>query len=500
MRRRILEFGLLAAIFLAAGGMGGTPPIPRSLAEILLFALGLLYLVTAPSTAPRAFAKLLPLPLALCAWIAFQWFASRRGEIGLDPYSIESRGLVVVACFVAFFLALEASRERAARTRFVLALIALGLLESFYGLAQYFGGWQYIWNTPRRYYLGSASGTFINHNHFAGLLEMILPLALALALYHAQKARSHARPRSRGEFLGDLGRPHLLKCLLLLLASTILFLGIFFSFSRMGMISMLASLALLAAAVLLGRSRNPQPVGFIIVLVVCGIATAAWLGAAPVVEHFEALAHGDPLERGAEGRRVLWSDALKLVGAHPFAGSGLGCFEIAFASVQSAELDYTIDHAHNDYLEFAVELGLPAAALLFAAFFWLVARALQAAYLARSGLSRAHALGAACGVSALLVHSLADFNLQIPANALVFSALLGLGSAVSLELRAELAKSSRDSASAPLAQSQRAQAPMSAAAQANLSVEESQQAKALEEIEVPVEVPVELRVNVPRSN
>jgi O-antigen ligase len=343
------------------------------------------------------------------------------------------------------------------------------------------------------------------HNHFAGLLEMILPLALSLALYHAQKARSHARPRSRGEFLGDLGRPDLLKCFLLLLASTVLFVAIFFSFSRMGMISMLASLALLAAAVLLGRARNPQPAGFIIVLVVCGIATAAWLGAAPVVEHFESLAHGDPLERGAEGRRVLWSDALKLVRAHPLAGSGLGCFEIAFTAVQSAELDYTIDHAHNDYLEFAVELGLPAAALLFAGFFWLAARAFQAGHLARSGLSRAHALGAACGISALLVHSLADFNLQIPANALVFSSLLGLGAAVSLEARGESVKTSRGRASTRGVTHTATHAPSPAAAtRSDQIVGVEKTAEAPEEIEGPIEgpaeVPVEVPVNVPRSS
>jgi O-antigen ligase len=244
---------------------------------------------------------------------------------------------------------------------------------------------------------------------------------------------------------------------------------------------------------------RPQPVGFVLLLVFCGVASAGWLGAGPVVEHFESLTHGDPLERGAEGRLVLWSDALKLLRAHPFAGSGLGCFEIAFTTVQSAELDYTIDHAHNDYLEFAIELGLPAAALLFAGLFWLATRALQAGYLARSGLSRAQALGAAGGVAALLVHSLADFNLKIPANALVFSALLGLGSAVSLEARAELVESSRAhaaarrSASARQAQLPQAQPPCAAAPHVKLSVEEGEQKRAPEEIEVPVEVPVNVR-------
>lgn len=437
MARRILEVGFVAAIFLAVGAMGATPPLPRALAEAFLFSLGILLVFALPQASGRSLVRLLPLPALLIAWIAFQWFASRRGKIGVDTCSIHSRALVFGACVVSFFLALELCRIRASRTRFVLALIGLGLFEAVYGLAQYFLGWQYIWNIPRRFYLGSASGTYVNHNHFSGLLEMILPLSLMLALYYAQKSRLHPRARSRGEFFSGLGRPDLLKCLLLLLASIVIFLGIVFSFSRMGMISMLASLSLLAATVWSGRRRNPQPAWFILLLLFCGVASAAWLGAGSVVRHFEALSHDDPLERGTEGRRALWADTLQLIRARPWAGSGLGCFEIAFTRFQSVELDYTLDHAHNDYLEFAAELGIPAAALLFLALFWMEARSLQAGLLARSSLSRAHALGAMGGAGALLVHSLADFNLQIPANALVFCSLLGMGYAVSLEARAD---------------------------------------------------------------
>ncbi|HKS82975.1 MAG TPA: O-antigen ligase family protein [Candidatus Acidoferrales bacterium] len=285
--------------------------------------------------------------------------------------------------------------------------------------------------------VNSISENYINHNHFSGLLEMILPLSLMLSLYYAQKSRRHPRPRSRGEFLSGLGRPDLLKCLLLLLASIVIFLGIVFSFSRMGLISAIASLALLALIVWSSRRRNPQPAWFILLLLFCGVAGTAWLGAGPVVRHFQALSRDDPIERGSEGRRALWADTVQLIWSRPWTGSGLGCFEIAFTRFQSVELDYTLDHAHNDYLEFAAELGIPAATLLFAMLFWIAARSLQAGLLARSSLSRAHALGVLGGASALLVHSLADFNLQIPANALVFCSLLGVGYAVALEARAE---------------------------------------------------------------
>jgi len=101
-----------------------------------------------------------------------------------------------------------------------------------------------------------------------------------------------------------------------------------------------------------------------------------------------------------------------------------------------------VDHSHNDYLELAAELGLPCAALFVAGIFWLAAWPLRASFRARSNLARALALGSFGAVVALLVHSAADFNLYIPANALVFAVILGVGYAVSLdESAAEITES-----------------------------------------------------------
>jgi O-antigen ligase len=275
-----------------------------------------------------------------------------------------------------------------------------------------------------------------NHNHFAGLLEMILPLALCLALYNWQKARNRMRGHSVRNFVRHLGDPEMIKCILLLLASIVVFLALVFSFSRMGLISMLASLGLIAAVVWAGRRRNPLPTALILLVVASCVATVAWVGVAPVVSHFEELSRDDPIAQGAEGRMALWKDTLEIIRDRPWTGAGLGSFEFAFTRVQSQELAYTVEHAHNDYLEFSAELGIPAAALLFLTFFFLAARTLQTSLRARSSRTRALALGILAGTSALLIHSLADFNLHIPANALVFSVLLGMGVAMSAEASA----------------------------------------------------------------
>lgn len=263
---------------------------------------------------------------------------------------------------------------------------------------------------------------------------MILPLALGLSFYYWQSGRRSYRRRTWRSLLANLGSPDVVKCLLFLLAAAILLLAIVFSFSRMGMISTLASVGMLTAVVWIGEKRSPIPATLILLLIAGGIAAAVWVGVGPVVEHFEQLSQNEPLA-GGEGRVALWRDTLALIRQHPWTGVGFGCFEQAFTRVQSVQLTYVADHAHNDYLEAAAELGIPGAAILFGVFFWLAARTLQAALRARSSLARSLALGSFGGEGALLIHSIADFNLHIPANALVFAVVFGLGYAMYLDAK-----------------------------------------------------------------
>jgi O-antigen ligase len=454
----LLEFAFFAAIAVAVGGFGGTARLPWGVVEILILLLGLcLVLRTSPHSPPTPYRRLLCFPVGFIGWIALQWFASRAGLVASDPYAIETRGLDLVVAIVAFFLALEIARARDSCRRFFLFLIALGVFEALYGLAEYLAGWNYIWNVPRIYYLAAASGTFVNHNDYAGFLEMVLPLSLALALYQWRKSRRRSRRSFSGlfEFLGD---PLRVKALLLLLAATLMLVSIVFSFSRMGMISTVVSLALIAAVAKAGgspdgiagrrRGGSPAPAPLRAALIVAFLAAAVgvviWLGVGPVVQHFELLPQNDPLAAaGGQGRMALWSEALPLLRSHPWFGVGLGGFQYAFTRLQDMQLTYVFDYAHNDYLQFSIELGIPCAVLLFALIFWVVLRTLQTGLRARSGLTRAFALGSLGGASALLVHSAADFNLYIPANAVVFASLLGLGYAQWLEVSAERAAADR---------------------------------------------------------
>jgi|HubBroStandDraft_1064217.scaffolds.fasta_scaffold10453_2 O-antigen ligase len=444
-----IEATFIAAIFLAVAGFGGTEPVSWAISQDLIFLLAAALLLHRPElNADRkespdrtgCTGKNLPALLILASlviWVVAQWLGSRYGVIGVDSYAIKARGLAFAAGIAGFFVALEISRHRAARKRLALSLIGLALFESLYGLAEYPGGWQYIWTYHRIYYTGSATGTYINHNHFAGLLEMILPLCLALALYHWRRASHHSRQRSFRDFLDRLGHPEILKSLVLLLVAVLLFVAIVFSLSRMGLVSALFSLAVLAALASVGRRFGRVNWKLLAACLAIGAAITVWIGAGPVVDHFARLSHDEPLAaETSEGRVAEWKSVAKLIRLHPWTGVGLGCFEFAFTRVQSTQLTLIADHAHNDYLELAAELGIPAAGVFFSLVFFVVVRAARAALRAQSSLTRSNfspsnleralTIGAVAAASALLVHSAADFNFYIPANALVFAVLLGM--------------------------------------------------------------------------
>jgi len=128
----------------------------------------------------------------------------------------------------------------------------------------------------------------------------------------------------------------------------------------------------------------------------------------------------------AAQRKILSRDALHMWLEHPWLGVGIGDFETAYPQYQSYPTDQWIDHAHNDYIEAAAETGVLGALLILAAlglFLYLAFRHVSHLFGSNAGWVR---LGAAIGCCGLLVHSLADFNLHIPANAAWFAVLAGI--------------------------------------------------------------------------
>ena len=192
--------------------------------------------------------------------------------------------------------------------------------------------------------------------------------------------------------------------------------------ARMGNVAFFTALGLAGSLALFSARRfSPKVAAFLASLFfVDMIILGRWFGFDKLIERLEET---NPT---AEGR--LWSNeyALDYLADFPLTGSGGGSFFSVFPNYQTADFPGFHLHAHNDYLEFALELGIVAAAALIA----VVALALWSAYrVQRERNTRFYkAVGFTVTMTVLwaAIHSLTDFNLQIPANALTFLVILAL--------------------------------------------------------------------------
>jgi O-antigen ligase len=287
--------------------------------------------------------------------------------------------------------------------RFMHILLLIGVLESLLGLVQFFvsPGWIFGYINP----YSVSSGTLINRNHFAGLLEMLFPISIGLA-YTAHR-------RHQG-----LARPYLY-----LLAGGVIGLAIIFSLSRTGILCLVATLFFFGVTL---QFRSPQrKAGALLILAFLAIvaAGALWIGIDVVVQRYSELAGEEALVR--EGRLVVFRDAVRMITKYPL-GVGGGNFQDRFREYQTFRPDLLFDHAHNDYLETAAEWGLPLAAGFWAVLAFVVIRGVRLFVLVDSPEKRGIFLACSGSILTILLHSLTDFNLQIPSNAIIFFTFVGI--------------------------------------------------------------------------
>jgi O-antigen ligase len=409
-RLMVLTIGVLAFFVFWKTGWPDLPRIPATLVILLMLA---------------PWIQILPLPRSVLAFLSPAWASTQQAilapwglagkylAISVQTQSTVNAGLRLVCYLLVFLLGFQFHR-RGVPAILPALLAGIGLFEASYGLVQYLTGWQYIFSFAKVFYIQDATGTYINRNHFAGLLEMVLPFIVAGTLITGGPDH-RPNPWRRRLASSDL-RP--LRAIVLL---TFVALALVFSRSRMGILSGLAGVLLVL--ILAFRQGRHRSISLILLALAIPAIYALWIGIAPVTDRYELLGHPHALE---SDRLPLWRDALSLIRDHPWTGVGLGTYNWASPSYQTAHFEWRVDYAHNDYLQFAAELGLPLAILMFAGLWVLVGRTARLALILPKTEDRVLAAGCAGAMAALLVHSLADFNLQIPANATLFAWIAGV--------------------------------------------------------------------------
>jgi len=259
---------------------------------------------------------------------------------------------------------------------------------------------------------GSIYGPYVNHNHYAGLMEMLLPFPLVLAATH----------------FTDGKRKLAVAAIAALMAGSI-----FLSGSRGGMLAFVAQMMVLGVLLIGKREgswKQPLMLGAFLALV---IVFLVWMGSNELTQRLVSI-HSEAREEINGGVRLsIDRDCLRMLGKRPILGWGLGTFPIVYPEFRSFYSTFFVNQAHNDYLQLLVETGLTGFSIAIC-FLVLVFR--QAAGKLRNWTetaSGAMTMAALLGCVGILVHSFLDFNLQIPANAALFYVLCAVAASAPLQ-------------------------------------------------------------------
>lgn len=253
-------------------------------------------------------------------------------------------------------------------------------------------------------------GPYVNPDHFAGAMELAVPWLIGYGLMpHVGRGAAERSPAGR---------------ILALAGAVIGAAAALLAASKMAAATIgVASFVLLVLAMRRGRGRKLVLAGTVSAALVLG-AVALYGPLRGRLADFEAVHRGGVLP---SARGLAWTAGIRMAGDYPWTGSGFGAFSDLIPAYLPRGDAASWLQLHNDYLEVYLAGGLVAAALVA----WLaLAYAARLARVVGSEFARGcglQSLGLTLGLLALAAHEAVDFNLQVPANALLFSVIAAIG-------------------------------------------------------------------------
>lgn len=401
---RIAAGSVCAILILAPLAFGATSRFAALVLVAVSWSVFLLWLL---DDIFRGRSSLLGHPMALPA-LALVAFTALHWAVGLSPAPVASEiEWLRWVGYIALAMAAAGSVDTPLRLRTVCAALAVaGFLIAAMGIAQYLtadGRLYWTWKLENG---GRIFGPYVNRNHFAGLMELLCPLALGMALipeYH-------------------LTRRWLWSSLAVVMGGAVMLSG-----SRGGAISL--CLAVVAFSLLIAAQRaGKRAVLWLLAAMFVTGGTVLALDRGELLERYQSVLRPNQFQQedAAAYRFAAWRDAARLVRETPVIGSGLDTFATRFPAARSFATDLVWTHAHNDFLQFLVETG--AIGGLLAAWMLFSGGREAARNLSRTSGTATGALlaGITAGCIGFMAHGWLDFNFHIPANASCFAVLAAL--------------------------------------------------------------------------
>jgi O-antigen ligase len=345
------------------------------------------------------------------AVVAFTAFAI-GGYLTADIEYVARQELIHVLVYACLFFAVLNNLYRQESILIITCtLVFLAMAISFYAVYQFITHSPWVWNIPVPHKV-HGSGTYVHPNHLGGFLEMLLPLGLAYTL---------------------MGRLKPVGKVLLGYASLVLVAGILVTVSRGTYVSTTLAMVLFFSALLLHRTyRLPS---LVLLVAILGAGLYFLPHSSSVQARLKPMLTGTGRVED-DTRIIMWRTAVRVWQDNVWWGAGPGHYDYRFLQYRPGDVQLRPYWAHNDYVNALAEWGVVGAALVASAWVllglglrrtWPVVRGTPKDLGGgRSSSKFAFVLGASVGLAAILVHSVVDFNMHIPANAILAITLMAL--------------------------------------------------------------------------
>jgi O-antigen ligase len=413
----IMELGILSIlIFWSIQAMGYQSPIRFTTLPIVLLSLFLCLIIFQVVPLPSWIIKMIsPTTYKIRHQLLMTNNPLRMIPLSFVPFvtKIEFIKWLTLSILFLFLLHSRITEERYSTIKqFIVVIFLMGVFESLYGMFEYFSGHQQI------LYLKGASlvtGTFINHNYFAGYLLMVIPLSMGLLF---------SREANQSVYYG--GWRHRLssmdgKTIIIGFGVIVMILGLLFSGSRMGITCLLLSFSLVIFFFRNPRQKEKRFSRTSILVLCLALLWAVWIGLDAVISHFFTTAEDFKM------RWMIWVNTFQILKEFPLFGSGLGTFSQIFPMYRSFHIRGLVTHAENDFLQLATEVGLIGIGILLVLFFFLFLKAVSGIRSISQWESQKYiGVGGLVGILALMFHSIVERNVQVPANAFLYTFIWGI--------------------------------------------------------------------------
>ena len=386
--KNIIFFGMSSILIFAPIARGAAPIRLWSITPVLLVLYFLIFLWLGHANNTSDY-KFITTPLDK---FIFLFIMLATTSFAFSIYKYESfYSLIMLFAYAGLYYLVVNEFDHTMIKRIIYLIICVAVSISVYGFMQYLGFFGHPWWNPKEF----LASTFVNHNHFAGYLELVIPVTIGLLLTGGKGKRAP------------------------LVAASIIMLSIFIlAQSRGGWISLSISLSIMAAIIL--KDRNNKKGVFVLILVILATLAILYSGRDIVSQRIESVTDMSYKDMSTDTRIKIWKGAIEIIKNNPLIGTGIGTFVWAFPRYNPQVLDVQANFAHNDYLETASDMGIFALLVMILLF----ANAIRVGFKNRK--TNPLSLGCAIGILSLALHGMTDFNFHIPANMILFTTWMAI--------------------------------------------------------------------------